>query len=208
MGELKGKQWQPRDIAALCYEYGWTDAKELVTAVAVCLSESQGYQKAYNENKDENGVVKSKDIGLFQINIPGSKIGTDEETALFEDVGYNLERARILYEKRGFQPWYAYTLKVYLRDSYIKRATRGVGNFLADEMLKTIPTDTLKGEPYVHTLDTPVLNYQYRVELLNGACSRIVKMARAIKPSVNATIDAKLEEIAKVATTAINEAKK
>lgn len=250
MGFLAGKQWQPRDLAALCYEAGWTETLNLVTAIAVCLSESQGYQEAQNDNKSlitevdpgqvvanietyerftvldpptgrvrlSDGsivnypktvkVITSRDVGLFQINIPAAKIGSDEEDRLFVEPHYNVERARQLFEARGFQPWYGYTLEVYLRDTYIKRAVRGVGNFMGDELLKRTPTDTLGGEPYVHTLTTPLLDYQYRVNLLDGACSRIIQLARAIKPLTNSAVDAKLDEVIRVATIARNEAKK
>jgi hypothetical protein len=208
MGFLLGKQWQPRDLAKLCYDNGWTEAVNLVTIIAVCLSESQGYQGAYNDNKDADGNVLSRDCGLFQINIPALKIGSDEEKKLFADPDYNVQRARTLFEARGFDPWYAYKLNVYLRDSYIKRAVRGVGNFIGDELLKRAPTDTLSGAPYTHTLETPLLDYEYRVELLDGACSRVVQMARDLKVHTDAANDARIDEIIRVASTARSDAKK
>ena len=103
MGELRGKQLQPKDIARLCHGQGWIGAADLVTAVAVCLSESQGYMRAFNDNVVD-GEIKSRDCGLFQINIAADRIGSDEEERLFADANYNVARAWDLWERRGFQP--------------------------------------------------------------------------------------------------------
>jgi hypothetical protein len=254
MGELKGTQIQPREIVEACYALGWVDALDLVTMVATILSESQGYDRAYNDNvsrlgsaqinatvrnaetgepvvvvsksgewvliRHEDGtqenypveaqVVTSRDIGLCQINTPAAKIGTDEEERLY-DWHYNLVRARALYDTktntagaiRGFTPWYGYTNEVYLRDSYIKRAARGVGNFVAEMLLERTPTDTLNdGQPYVHSLATPVLDYRYRVADLNHAMDVVVARARQLKPLGGAAVDAKADEIIHVALAA------
>lgn len=48
---LAGKQHQPRDIAAACFDVGWVNARNLTIAVAVMLGESQGFDEAYNDNK-------------------------------------------------------------------------------------------------------------------------------------------------------------
>jgi len=217
MGELRGKQIPAKEIAALCWARGWKDSIDLVTIVAVCLSESQGYQRAYNDNIDKvTGEVKSRDCGIFQINIPASQIGTEEEEQLYADLEYNVDRAYRLFERRGFQPWYAWTLRVYLRDGYIERASRGVGNFLAEMLLMEEPTDTLKKDengnpvPYVHKyeLGKPVLNFQRRVEVLAGTCERAITMAKAIKPIAPPAVDAKIDELVRMITIGRNEAKK
>lgn len=175
MGELRGTQIQPRDLAARGYELGWVDLFDLTTMVAITLAESQGYDRAFNDNTvppDETrkgldgktyteGEVWQRDCGVMQIGIAGSEIGTPREEALY-DWRSNMVRGWTLYLQRGWQPWAAYGGKVYLRDSYIKRAVRGVGNFAAEKLL-LLPTDLLSGKPYVHTLETPVLDYYYRV---------------------------------------------
>lgn len=162
MGELLGTQMQPRDIAATLHEAGFTDAENLLDATMICLSESQGYDRAYNDNLDSAGNVSSRDVGLMQINIPASAIGTQTEEDLYVPAN-NAKAAHDLFKNRGFQPWVAYNTNVYLRDTYLKRATRGMANFLADERLQR-PTDTLNnGTPYAHTLTTPVVDYEYRV---------------------------------------------
>lgn len=207
MGELKGKQLQPRDIAELCFNQGWKGAVELNEAVMVCLSESQGYDHAVNDNTLE-GVVTSRDCGIFQINIPASKIGSEEETRLY-DPAYNVKRAWLLYQDRGWQPWYGFTKEVYLRDTYVKRATRGVGNFMADMMLKRTPTDTLNnGEPYVHTLKTPILDYTYRVSALKYAISTSKIRIAKIKTMGGLAIDQLCDEIIKSMNEALEIAKK
>jgi len=249
-GFLAGKQFQPRDLAALCYAHGWTEAINLVTVVAVCLSESQGYQRAQNDNKlaisdckagqvvrnveteepytvvdpakgvlqyadgttdtfpPEVEVVTSRDVGLFQINIPAEKIFSAEETRLFDDVDYNIDRARDLFDARGFQPWYGYTKNVYTRDNYIRRASRGVGNFLADELLRR-PTDMLSGQPYEHTITTPVLHYQHSVEVLDGAASQAITRLHELRPLLTSeTNQVRVDAIAKTLAAARTEAKK
>lgn len=168
-GFLMGSQIQPREIASECYSLGWTDADKLVTMVAVILSESQGFDRAYNDNLNDDGEVTSRDVGIGQINIPASKIGTPEEEELY-DWKYNLTRCRQLYttkintdgDIRGFSPWYGWVLKVYLRDTYVKKATAGVGNFLAERLFER-ETDVLSGQPYTHSLVVPILDYRYRL---------------------------------------------
>lgn len=135
---LPGKALEVREIARLCHEAGWRDL-ELVKAVAVCLSESNGYPKAYHDN---TGDRPSRDVGLFQINIPFEQVNTAQEHQLYE-IDVNLRRARSLYDRRGWQPWYGYTngyamsTEWYRKDGkpsgrYLMRALRGVANFHAE----------------------------------------------------------------------------
>ncbi len=136
---LPGKPLEPGDLARLCHEAGWRDL-ELVKAVAVCLSESNGYPLAYHDN---TGDKPSRDIGLFQINIPYEKVGTQYEKDLYA-VEANIARARALYESRGWQPWFGYTNGYAMSTDwfradgkrsgrYLHRALRGVANFYAQE---------------------------------------------------------------------------
>lgn len=133
MGELLGKQLQARKIADLSYNVGIKDAKELVTCVAICLAESQGFDRAYNDNVI-NDSVASRDVGLWEINIPASKIGTSYEMDLYDHEN-NAAAMLNLYENRGWQPWAAYNSKVYLHDFYVQRAALGVQNFLAEMLV-------------------------------------------------------------------------
>jgi hypothetical protein len=167
MGELKGERITPRYIAQYCWDQGWRD-KDLIIAVATCLSESQGYIEAVNDNVDkETGQIKSRDCGLFQINIPKNQVGTIMEDRLYEPE-YNVYRAWKLYESRGFQPWYGYTLgyatspkwwtysekyKEWRRTGrYIQRAVKGVANFYGNEL--EIATEPV-GSPLLEFLKVP-----------------------------------------------------
>jgi hypothetical protein len=207
LGELKGKQLEPRYIAELCFNQGWKGAVELNEAVMVCLSESQGYTHAVNDNVKDD-VVTSRDCGIFQINIPASQIGSSSEMKLYDPVE-NVRRAWLLYQDRKWQPWYGFTNEVYLRDTYLKRATRGVGNFMADMMLKRTPTDTLnEGQPYEHTLKTPILDYTYRVAALKYGLTISKIRAQQIKPMGGVAIDTICDQIIKAVNEALAIAKK
>jgi hypothetical protein len=206
VGELKGKQLEPRYIAELCWNEGWKGAVELNEAVMVCLSESQGYTHAVNDNMDGD-EIKSRDCGIFQINIPASKIGTSAESQLYDPV-YNVGVAYRMYQDRGWQPWYGHSNEVYLRDTYLKRGTRGVGNFMADMMLKRTPTDTLGGKPYEHTLKTPILDYTYRVAALKYGLGICKIRAQQIKPYGGPVVDGMADQIIKAVNDALDLAKK
>ena len=160
MGKLIGPQIQPRDLASVAYGEGFTDALDLITCIAVCLAESQGFQHAYNDN-ERDGIVVSRDVGVMQINIPANQIGTAAEDALYA-LDVNFAAAYDLFDRRGFQPWVAYNTDVCLHDTYLERATAGVGNFLGAYLLGQ-PVKDWAGSPYKHNLTNPVLNYQHRL---------------------------------------------
>lgn len=184
-GKLLGVQMQPRDIAAGLYAAGFRDAQALADAVKVCLSESQGYTRAFNDNTNAAGQVTTRDVGLMEINIPAEQIGTPLEEALY-DPATNFSRAFILWKHRRFEPWVAWISDVYLRDTYVKRAARGVGNWFAQTDLARVPTDTLGGAPYLHTLTSPVLDYEYRVVGMNNALLEIARLGKKHPVSVPA----------------------
>lgn len=203
MGHLLGKQWQARDLANLAYYAGFSNAEVLTDAVMVCLAESMGYERAYNDNLDANGKVVSRDVGLWQINIPASEIGTQAEENLY-DPATNVVAAHKLWSERGFEPWVSFTGNVYLRDVFLERATRGVGNFLADERLKRTPTDTLAGTPYVHTLTTPVLDYEYRVIDQHNALQQLRALLLKAHTTTGAKSQAYITEAISVISKSIN----
>lgn len=181
-GKLLGKQLQPRDIAQSLYAVGFRDALVLSDAVKVCLAESQGYTRAYNDNLNTQGVTTSRDVGLMQINIPASGIGTEQEEALY-DPTTNFNAAFKLWFHRKFEPWVAYSSNVYLRDTYLKRANKGIANYFGAFDLSKTPTDTLAGTAYVHTLTTPIVDYQYRVTDTNNILLQLKKALDATKPA-------------------------
>lgn len=107
---------QPRDIAQLVdstfhdHVKGWEYLRGhwLLRVVATSLAESQGDAKAWNDNTGSDGKVLSRDVGLFEINIPASHIGGAEEKKLY-DPAYNTVRAAQLFDTRKLQPWAGYT---------------------------------------------------------------------------------------------------
>ena len=123
-------------------------------ALSVCLAESQGYDHAIHVNLDG-----SRDRGVWQLNSIHKQI-TDE-------IAYNpvsaTDEAYKLWKSRGnFGDWAAYTTTIYLRDSCLGRATRGVANYIADELLTWPVKPTADGSPYVHRFTSPVLSYQHQ----------------------------------------------
>ncbi len=160
-GILQGKQLEPRYLAELDYEAGWNDAQVLPIAVAVCLAESQGYTEAIHTNHDG-----SMDRGIWQLSTVHKWI---TDAIAFDPVKATDAAFRLyLADGSGFGDWVAYTSKTYLRDAYIGRAARGVGNYLADMMLKADA-----GE-YVHAFETPILDFRFRL----GVTQHHVGLAR------------------------------
>ncbi len=155
MGELRGKQWQPREIAEWAYDAGWHDAKDLVTAVCVCLAESQGYDHAINVNPDG-----SRDRGIWQLNSIHSKI-TDQ--VAYDPIAATDEAFKLWDARGNFGDWAAYTSGVWKHDSYLGRAAVGVANHLADWILQQPVPDHADGTPYEHHFTTPVANFQFRL---------------------------------------------
>ena len=134
-GYLGGRQLSPREVAALCHTAGFR-GENLVKAVATCLSESQGYDRAYHDNVDERGRFLSRDCGMFQINIPDASVGSRYERDLYNPA-YNARVAYAYFKERGFQPWHGYTrgyaLDPNAKGEYIHRAIKGVANFWAEK---------------------------------------------------------------------------
>lgn len=205
-GKLLGTQYQPRDIAAFLYAVGFTDAQVLSDAIKVCLAESQGYDKAYNDNLGPDGMVSSRDVGIMQINIAAKDIGTQVEFDLY-DVKNNVTAAFKLWSKRGFEPWVSYTSAVYLRDTYLKRANRGLGNYFGALDLAKTPTDTIGpgGESYVHILVNPVLDFEYRVIDQHNSIEAGYRAAAALKSmSTVAALKTQGSKVAAILQQALN----
>lgn len=162
-GALAGKQWQARDIASEMYSAGWVNVLNLTVGVAVCLGESQGFDGAFHDNLDADGNLLSRDVGAMQINIPASQVGTDAEARLY-NFHNNIETARADWLRWGgssnnpvqaWNHWVAYKMGYVLDPAaggrYIQRASRGVGNFIADYLFD-VPNPPLlyyaKGESH------------------------------------------------------------
>lgn len=123
MGQLLGTQVQPRRIAQLAYAAGWTDATQLATAVAVCLAESQGFDRAINKNPDG-----SSDRGMWQLNTIHDWIS---DATAYDPVKATAA-AHKLWGSSGWNAWAAHKSGVFLHDAYTGRASLAVANFLSE----------------------------------------------------------------------------
>jgi len=164
-GALYGKQWQPRDLARIHYEAGFTDAMDLVVMLCVCLSESQGYDYAINVNKpNKNGIIY-EDRGIDQLSSQHAEI-TDEEAydpPLAAEAAFVLYKARKRAGQSGFEDWYGFLNGIYLHDTYLQRAVIGVANFMGETLLSEPVPDISADTAYVHRLTTPIADYHHRV---------------------------------------------
>lgn len=153
-GALLGTQLEPWYLAKLDYEAGWNEAFECMTSVQVELAESQGFTHAIHVNLDG-----SKDRGIWQLNSIHAWI-TDEiayDPVLATDAAFKLWSAA-----NGWKDWAAYTTGVFLHDSYLGRAARGFGNYLARTTLD-VPVPDWAGQPYTHKYAGSILDFQHRV---------------------------------------------
>jgi hypothetical protein len=120
------------------------------SAEVVVLRDSGGALASYPL---EGLVITSRDVGLWQINIPASQIGTKVESDLYVPSN-NLSAACTLWRVRGFQPWVGYGTGVYLHDAYMQRALLGVMNMLSAQF---VTEANLDGQ--APTTRTPFISY-------------------------------------------------
>jgi len=153
-GALLGHQWEPWQLAKWCYEAGWQDAFFLTTSVQVILAESQGYDHAIHVNLDG-----SRDRGIWQLNDIHKHI-TDE--IAYDPVRATAEAFKLYAARNGWEDWAAYTSGVFLHDSYLGRAVRGVGNYLGRATME-VPVPDWNGKPYEHSYSPTILNYEHRL---------------------------------------------
>ena len=115
-----GRHWKAREIAEECYLAGWTDVEKLWTAVAVCIAESNGYEKRRNHNPEirdpETGELlrpASVDRGAWMINDLAFPNVSDAQADNFRTA---TRIARSIYVGRGgrFSAWAAFTNGQYL----------------------------------------------------------------------------------------------
>jgi hypothetical protein len=75
--------------------------------VMLAIAKAESSLNSIAIHKNSNNTT---DCGIFQINVPGD--GCPHE--LF-DVNNNINRAKMLYDKRGFQPWVVFNTGAYKR---------------------------------------------------------------------------------------------
>jgi len=92
------------------------------------------------ENHPPDSIVTvSRDVGLMEINIPASQIGTPAEEALYAPAA-NFKAAFALWKNRGWQPWVGFNKDIYLHDTYISWALLGAMNYFGEQYI-TAATD-------------------------------------------------------------------
>src|SRR5204863_611865 len=69
---------------------------------------------------------------------------------------------KLFVARNGWEDWAAYTTGVFLHDSYLGRAARGVGNYLARATLDVAVPDW-DGKPYVHKYSGSILDFEHRL---------------------------------------------
>lgn len=141
-GTLAGKQLQLRQVIDYAHIAGFRD-DDLVIAAMVCGAESWRYTRAFNDNTDG-----SRDVGLMEINIPKSAIGTAQEEALY-DPANNFARAFAMWKTRKWQPWVSYNTGVYLHDTYRAWALLGIMNHYAEIFDKATAQQTALKVPLI-----------------------------------------------------------
>lgn len=127
---------EPAAIARLFHEQGWRE-QALVTAVAVCLGESEGNEFAHNDNPSTG----DDSYGLLQINMRGSlgpdrrkRYGLSSNADLFKPevnamVGFDIYRSA----GHRFAPWGAYTSGGYRKYGRYQKAQEAV-----DQMARSV----------------------------------------------------------------------
>jgi hypothetical protein len=113
---LEGSVASPSPTSLI--EQYFPEEKEIAKAVAMAESglraDAMGWNcyyagKSQSCRPEDRGQAWSVDCGLFQINVIGKTCPQE-----LYDISTNLKEARAKYDKRNWQPWYAYTSGKYL----------------------------------------------------------------------------------------------
>lgn len=123
-----GKHFQPREIAKLCYDAGWTDAQRLLFAVSVCIAESNGYEQRKNYNYDSTGALLSTDRGIWMLNDKAHPDVSDE--VAYDAVKATAVARKIYTAHNGFTPWSSFGNLQFRGPRAMGYAFDGVANFL------------------------------------------------------------------------------
>lgn len=160
-GWLAGVQYQPRvivqawlDAVEKLVDEGWlapglarkaASLDTVTRAVCVCLSESQGYSKAQNENW-VNGVLDSTDRGPWQHNDKYGAYDPKTGKPITPEDCWDLARSTYFavrvwaeatvpgtdgQQKGSFRKWVGFTSGVYLYDAYWRRGCVAICNLMS-----------------------------------------------------------------------------
>mgnify|MGYP000532424405 CR=1 FL=1 len=111
-GRWAGQRLPDEDIYRLALRM-WGPGWRPVIMTAIALAESGGWTKAEGDLLLQDSRWGPSE-GLWQIRVPAGARGS-----MF-DVDKNVRAAHVLWERRGFRPWGAFTNGAYLR--YLPRA--------------------------------------------------------------------------------------
>lgn len=153
-GALLGTQLEPWYIQKLIYEAGWNDLFSALVSGMVCLAESQGFTRAIHVNLDG-----TEDRGIWQLNSIHKDITDD---IAYDPVEATAWAFKLWTARNGWEDWAAYTTGVYLHDTYLGKAARGLGNYAARAMLEQ-PVPDWNGAPYTHRYSGSILNFDHRL---------------------------------------------
>ena len=168
MGKLVGPVWQPAQIMDLAASAGFTGIDNLVMATAIAFAECDGYINSYNDNYASDGkTVVSRDVGIWEINIPADDIGTSIEKDLYIPAN-NAKAAFKLWSERGWEPWASYTSKVVFDDHYLLNGLIGLINYSAG-WCKTLQ-ESAPERAAEHSIVTPLISIpQFRTLYPNSS---------------------------------------
>lgn len=79
-------------------------------------------------------VITSRDVGLWQVNIPAVQITTKAETGLYDPTA-NAAAAYAIWASHGWGRWASFTSGIVFDDAYVYRAVLAVFNFAAEAMV-------------------------------------------------------------------------
>ena len=130
-GYLVPPIWDAEQLTELAYHAGpgWEIHDALVMAVAVSFAECDGYINSYHDNYGpDNKTIVSRDVGIWQINIPADDIGTHIESDLHVPAN-NAAAAYKLWTAREWEPWASFTSGIVFDDRYYLTACLGVLNY-------------------------------------------------------------------------------
>lgn len=128
------------DVVDYLYRVGFDDVNEIGVALATFSAESLWYMSAWHHNVDADGNILSTDWGFPQINDKAHPefFPNGDPTKFMIDPFLQAQAAFKVYTQSAytFNPWAAYTSKVWLDDYHIRRASLALLNYTSRRLVK------------------------------------------------------------------------
>lgn len=140
-------------LGSIAYSADGLTRYEIIARLGTSVTVQTGMKRS--EIPGDTEVIVSRDVGMFEVNIPASEIGAQKETALYGPAA-NAVAAWHLWKSRGWQPWASYTSGVVFDDTYVARALLGVTNLYAGFMETNASRVTARKDH--HTLRNPFIS--------------------------------------------------